>query len=1608
MFRRNSKRITSLVMAFALIACMMPVTAFAEENTQSEYEQSLENISETNVVEVEDEVAQEDSNVVGEQSISEEEESEATAISVNETEEAESSEGESETDEIDNDVETDNESETITFEELLDDLKILEQYANTYVQNNPDENATKLVINYIRTGVKRYNSDSWVTIAGEENTAFKEYVSAQDIENNTTASDLKGKNGDALGVGYVVIPNGESIDFGHLFGALNVSSNNSYNVNYTDFGSWLGDTTDLVQMASYVCADMLDSTDIDALVQIIREEAFGKASYEVYIDGESLDGVSGAFTYEDVSCDLDVYYIVSKISNGESISQVFESYFTESLNDCDRSAYFLNNRFSGKTTKDEIRNAIFSTYSAHVLANLLEEDRGIATYTNLKEAASYVVADYLYDLAEGKLITPEDPEEPDDGSDEEDQKVYSVFSSDTTTLAPGITQTINYALNADGEQIVYYYSTIDVTRDDVSVYANYNNNDPSQGWAMSSVSSQMKAAEERHSDPEDTEHYIENYSAIVGINASGYNMSTGAPSGILVMEGEKFNSTNGWPFFAILDDGTPIITSDYDTYADRIAEAVEGFSPILVENGELTTYAASATSGTAPRSAVGITSDGQVVFITLDGRQSPYSAGATYYELAQIMIDAGCVSAVALDGGGSSTFVSKQEGDDELSVVNRPSDGYERSVSSSLLAVSTAVYSTEFDHALITTDTDYLTVGSSLDVSVTGVSSSGNAAEIPDNAYLRVSDETVGSMSATTFTALARGTVNIELIVDDQVVGSKTLNVIRRPDTLSFTQDSINAIYGETTDLPLTATYSGNPVTINPEDISFSFSTASAGKMEGFSFVGDENSGIRKVTITATSATNALISAQIVVNLYSADESVFDFEDAMYGDSSFAWNREVSNAITLDDITYYIDDSSKENQANYTFAIDIQALEAPERLAPLMAYLNGFAGTSGNATPWDYLLALAARVNTNTNVTISVKIPEGVDINIDNLNVVNDYFALDSAEYDETSRTLSIICKWIEQDGAISPDTANSICILNGIALTPTTDAEVDSNNQLAMGLSGTVSYDIYLRSSQLYSLASQESNQEAYGIYPYVDTTDTDGAYGGHFSAEYVTFTDQFYIKQEQLNGWVSADDSLYYYADNEKVTGIYYAPGYDDNDHYYYYRFDESGICVSKMTGLFEFDGDYYYAINGEAVTGWRLITSASGEDQYYYFEPSSGKALDGNQTIDGYQYVFENSVLRYGEWIKDSTGIRYMWAGSFVHNKWFSVDGKYYYARPNTYLATGVHYNVNMDGTSNEIFMFSDEGEWISDYSGFYTYNGALYLMQEGVTVQHAGLIEIDGAYYYINSSNKVVNNCDYYVSNPNGLIAKGYYHFDVDGKMVVDEEEPEEEVKNGLYEEDGSLYYYVNGIKSHAGLVEIDGAYYYINSSCKAVRDCDYYVSNTNDLMSKGYYHFDVDGKMVIDEEEPEEEVKNGLYEEDGSLYYYVNGTKSHAGLVEINGAYYYINSSCKAVRDCDYYVSNPNGLMSKGYYHFDADGKMVIEEEPEEEVKNGLYEENGDLIYYVDGVKTHAGLVEIDGAYYYINSACKAVRNCTYYVSNTNNLMSKGYYLFDESGKMIVE
>ncbi len=62
--------------------------------------------------------------------------------------------------------------------------------------------------------------------------------------------------------------------------------------------------------------------------------------------------------------------------------------------------------------------------------------------------------------------------------------------------------------------------------------------------------------------------------------------------------------------------------------------------------------------------------------------------------------------------------------------------------------------------------------------------------------------------------------------------------------------------------------------------------------------------------------------------------------------------------------------------------------------------------------------------------------------------------------------------------------------------------------------------------------------------------------------------------------------------------------------------------------------------------------------------------------------------------------------------------------------------------------------------------------------------------------------------------------------------------------------GRWYYYVNGVKTYAGLIKIHEDYYYVTSSFKVVHDQKYFISKSNGLMPNATYEFDSEGKMII--------------------------------------------------------------------------------------------------------------------------------------------------------------
>ena len=461
--------------------------------------------------------------------------------------------------------------------------------------------------------------------------------------------------------------------------------------------------------------------------------------------------------------------------------------------------------------------------------------------------------------------------------------------------------------------------------------------------------------------------------------------------------------------------------------------------------------------------------------------------------------------------------------------------------------------------------------------------------------------------------------------------------------------------------------------------------------------------------------------------------------------------------------------------------------------------------------------------------------------------------------------------------------------------------------------------------------------------------------------------FTDvngkQYYQDGElQKTGWTVIDGNTYY-LDTE--TG-YAATGIttlvpDGATEEARCVFDAEGVFQSDVTGVYSVGADTYWLNSGiiEEEAGLKRVVKEDGEVNYYYFavqknlEEREGLTLSAavkSTVLNGkdcwlhktnglalpeWGYYFdENGIILHDEdtgkngILKDGEDLFYYVDGIKAPAGMIKIGDDYYYANSKGQLIVNqTYYCSRMNGLMEEgTYAFDAEGKLIqgaTDKNGIVKDDDGVLRYYVNGKVTYVGLIEIDGDFYYVRSNGEVVTDCVYWITWTHGLKEAGYYTFDENGKLTGTP-------KNGIVEEDGVLHYYVNGKLTYAGLIKIGDDYYYVNSKCEVVRDCDYYISWTHDLLPQGKYHFDADGKLTGSVAP----LKNGIYEEDGSLYFYRNGERAYAGLIQIDGDYYYVRSTCEVVHDRSYYVYWTHGLMPEGYYNFDSAGRMILDSKTE--------------------------------------------------------------------------
>jgi len=391
--------------------------------------------------------------------------------------------------------------------------------------------------------------------------------------------------------------------------------------------------------------------------------------------------------------------------------------------------------------------------------------------------------------------------------------------------------------------------------------------------------------------------------------------------------------------------------------------------------------------------------------------------------------------------------------------------------------------------------------------------------------------------------------------------------------------------------------------------------------------------------------------------------------------------------------------------------------------------------------------------------------------------------------------------------------------------------------------------------------------------------------------------------------------------------------------------FLFGEDGKFLDDYTGLITYKNESRYVQNGFICWHPGFVEI---EGELYYF--SGDEAEGGNLPVNGDTYIvrangvegfaigdvynFENGKLSGADGIVD--GKYYENSRLMLGNKLTAVevDGetKYIYVRSAGQVVMNTHYWVGENDLNivPGTYDFDENGYMIgvrtTDMTGVVYENGGYYFYENGVPA-YKGLIKYTGTtsngtvydndWIYVRSNGRLATGSYWTTKNDSGELETRNYNFDECGRMIN---------KNGIVEENGNLYYYVNGIKQFcSGLIELDGKYYYVRTSGEVVRDREYWITNVNEtgVIAQNYY-FDKDGVMqdvVYSKSEVLNGVVDGYYYEDGKIAY-------GAGLVELDdGSIIYVRSNGKLATGI-YWPTTLNGVLPAGKYDFGTDGILV--------------------------------------------------------------------------------
>ncbi len=326
--------------------------------------------------------------------------------------------------------------------------------------------------------------------------------------------------------------------------------------------------------------------------------------------------------------------------------------------------------------------------------------------------------------------------------------------------------------------------------------------------------------------------------------------------------------------------GDPVdysITMNVDT--NKMTMALTGGAMLVKDDKVLTTFSHNPVSPStrAARTAIGTSKDGKTLIIAAVDGKSSSSIGMTQSELASYMHELGCANALNLDGGGSTTLVSREQGTTGLSVQNRPSDGSQRGVGASLGIFSVAPQG-PVDTLFVTSYEDKVFVNTSRAFNARGLDKYMNPVNINPNDIKWSVSGVKGTFKGNLFYPTTAGEAVVTAKIGENVVGTCPITVLESPSKLELNYDTLNINPGSSVTLTVKGwDKNGYTSSIPPANIKWS-TGGNVGKVSSSNvFTANKSGGTGYVTATVGSA---VVSCPVSIRMSGITKIIQDFNSA--------------------------------------------------------------------------------------------------------------------------------------------------------------------------------------------------------------------------------------------------------------------------------------------------------------------------------------------------------------------------------------------------------------------------------------------------------------------------------------------------------------------------------------------------------------------------------------------------------------------------------------------------------------------------------------------------------------------------------------------------------